>query len=95
MVTAVLHDNLKRSLSVMPGSVIFDHIRPGTINEIIISLKNEDSIAHRITIKPMTDKRIVVRQEEYGIIAPGMTKLVTCAIRVAEDEKNCSIKDTI
>jgi len=74
MVTGVLHDGLKRSLQVMPGSVVFGHIRPGTLNEVTISVKNEDQVAHRITIKPMSDKRIVVKQEEYGIIAPGMIK---------------------
>ena len=43
------------------------------------------------------DKRIVVRQEEYGIIAPGMIKKVIVSIRIPEDEKNLpsSVKDTI
>lgn len=95
MVTGVLHDSLKRSLQVMPGSVAFGHIRPGTINEITVSVKNEDQVAHRITIKPMSDKRIVVKQEEYGIIAPGMIKQITVSIRCAEDAPNCSIRDTI
>jgi hypothetical protein len=62
MVTGVLHDSLKRSLQVMPGSVVFGHIRPDTISEITMSIKNEDSVPHRITIKPMADPRIVVRQ---------------------------------
>jgi len=61
MVTGVLHDSLKRSLNVMPSIVTFGTIRTGTISEVLITLKNEDSIAHRITIKPMTDKRVVVR----------------------------------
>lgn len=95
MVTSVLHDNLKRSLQIMPGQVVFGHIRPGTFNEVTISIKNEDQVAHRITIKPQADPRIVVRQEEYGIIAPGMIKKVIVSIRVAEDEANCSIKDTV
>lgn len=85
MVTGVLHDSLKRSLQVMPGSVVFGHIRPDTINEIIMSIKNEDSVPHRITIKPMADPRIVVRQEEYGIIAPGMMKQINVSIRLGED----------
>lgn len=42
MVTGVLHDTLKRSLNVMPGSVVFGSIRTGTFNEIIMTLKNED-----------------------------------------------------
>lgn len=95
MVTSVLHDNLKRSLQVMPGQVVFGTLRPGSMNEISISVKNEDMIAQRISIKPMADKRIVVRQEEYGIIAPGMIKVLIVSIRVPEDEPNCTIKDTI
>jgi hypothetical protein len=43
----------------------------------------------------MTDKHVVCKQNEYGIIAPGMTKTITVSIRVAEDESNFSIKDTI
>lgn len=95
MVTGVLHDSLKRSLQVMPGSVVFGHVRPGTINEVTMTVKNEDMVAHRITIKPMSDKRIVVKQEEYGIVAPGMIKQITVTIRLPEDATNCSIKDTI
>lgn len=61
MVTGVLHDTLKRSINVMPSAVVFGSVRTGTINEILMTLKNEDSIAHRITIKPLNDKRIVVK----------------------------------
>ena len=97
MVTGVLHDSLKRSLNIMPSSVQFGALRAGTNNEVIITLKNEDSVAHRITIKPMMDRRILVKQEEYGIIAPGMMKKVIVSIRVPEDEKNLpsNVKDTI
>ena len=97
MVTGVLHDNLKRSLNVMPAGVTFGALRAGTHNEIVVTLKNEDSIAQRVTIKPTMDKRISVRQEEYGIIAPGMIKKVIVSIRVAEDEPNlpATVKDTI
>ena len=52
MVTGVLHDSLKRSLQVMPGSIVFGAVRAGAHSEILLTLKNEDSIAHRITIKP-------------------------------------------
>ena len=45
----------------------------------------------------MMDRRVLVKQEEYGIIAPGMMKKVIVSIRVPEDEKNLpsSIKDII
>ena len=72
----------------MPGRIVFGALRPGSLNEVTLTLKNEDSLAHRITIKPQTDKRVVVRQEDYGIIAPGMTRKVIVSIRVAEGEVN-------
>lgn len=44
MVTGVLHDSLKRSLNVMPSIVDFGAVRVGSVNEIILTVKNEDSI---------------------------------------------------
>ena len=60
MVTSVLHDPLKRSLNIMPSKCSFGMIKVGGIYEIIVTLKNEDSIASRITIKPTIDSRIIV-----------------------------------
>ena len=76
MVTGVLHDSLKRSLNIMPSFIEFGSLRAGSINEVTITVKNEDQVAHRITVKPVKDKRIFIRQEEYGIIAPGMVKKI-------------------
>lgn len=42
MVTGVLHDSLKRSLRVFPGQVVFGALRPGSINEVTMTVKNED-----------------------------------------------------
>ena len=96
MVTGVLHDGLKRSLNIMPSFIDFGSLRTGSTNEITLSVKNEDQVAHRITIKPIKDSRIVVRQEEYGIIAPGMIKKICVQIRVSEDEPTPSeIKETL
>ena len=82
---------------MLPGKVHFGALRPGSTNEIVVTLKNEDSMAQRITIKPLNDKRVNVRQEDYGIIAPGMIKKLVVSISVKEDETNFpqSIKDTI
>jgi len=96
MVTGVLHDSLKRSLNIMPSFVEFGALRPGTVNEVTLTVKNEDSIGHRITVKPVKDNRIAIQQQEYGIIAPGMTKKIMIIIRVAEDEPTpATIKETI
>jgi len=96
MVTGVLHDSLKRSLNIMPSLIEFGSLRAGSINEVTITVKNEDQVAHRITVKPVKDKRIFIRQEEYGIIAPGMVKKICISIRVDEDEPTpAEIKETI
>jgi hypothetical protein len=61
MVTSVLHDPLKRSLNVMPSKCKFGTIKAGGVYEIILTLKNEDSIAARITLKPSSDKRVIAQ----------------------------------
>ena len=61
MVTGVLHDGLKRSLNILPSSIVFGGLRPGSSNDIIVTIKNEDMVGHRITIKPVADKRILVK----------------------------------
>jgi hypothetical protein len=95
MVTGVLHDPLKRSLNVMPSQAVFGGVRAGTHNEIIFTLKNEDSIGHRITVKPCVDKRVVIQQLEHGVIAPGMTRKISVGIRVTEDEPEGRISDQL
>jgi hypothetical protein len=62
MVTSVLHDPLKRSLNIMPSKCKFGTIKAGSAFEMILTLKNEDALAARITIKPTHDKRIIVQQ---------------------------------
>ena len=80
----------------MPSLVNFGALRPDSVNEVILTVKNEDSIAHRITVKPIKDNRIVVQQQEYGIIAPGMIKKISIIIRVGEDEPTpAGIKETL
>ena len=96
MVTGVLHDSLKRSLNIMPGQIHFGSLRCGSTNEIVVTVKNEDMIGHRITVKPIADRRILVKQEEYGIIAPGMIKKIIVTIRVADDaEVPANIKEQL
>lgn len=96
MVTGVLHDDLKRSLNIMPSSIVFGGLRPGSNNEIVVTIKNEDMLAQRINIKPVNDKRILVRQEEFGLIAPGMIKKVIVSIRIPDDfDTPLVIKDTL
>lgn len=61
MVTSVLHDNLKRSVNILPSKCVFGQLKQGTENEMIVTIKNEDALSQRIQIKPTADKRIVVR----------------------------------
>lgn len=81
MVTSVLHDNLKRSVNILPSVCKFGSVKQGTENQMWVTIKNEDSLSQRINIKPTQDKRIVVVQETYGPIAPGMTKRISVTIR--------------
>lgn len=83
MVTSVLHDSLKRSVNIMPSAAKFGIICQGEDAEIIVTVKNEDSLSQRIQIKPTQDKRLVVRQETYGPIAPGMTKKLIITVRAS------------
>lgn len=87
MVTSVLHDPLKRALNVMPSKCSFGPLKVGTAYEMIITVKNEDSIATRINIKPTRDKRIIVQQTEMGAIAPGLTRKITVTIKSSDEEK--------
>ena len=84
MVTSVLHDNMKRSVNIMPSSAKFGVIMVGTECEMTVTIKNEDSLSQRIHIKPCSDKRLVVKQESYGPIAPGMTRKVLVVINSSE-----------
>ena len=80
MVTSVLHDPLKRSFNIMPGSVKFGTICAGQAYELILTMKNEDQVGQRVTIKPMNDRRINVQQLETGPIAPGMIRKISVTI---------------
>ena len=52
-----------------------------------ISVKNEDSLCQRIHIKPSQDKRLVVKQETYGPIAPGMTRKLIVTLLASNNDK--------
>ena len=45
---------------MFPSAVKFGAVRTGHFSEVIVSVKNEDVVAHRITIKPINDTRIIV-----------------------------------
>jgi hypothetical protein len=76
MVTSVLHDSMKRSVNIMPSIVRFGSVALGADCLMTVTIKNEDSLSQRIHIKPVADKRLIVKQESYGPIAPGMTRKV-------------------
>lgn len=92
MVTSVLHDPLKRSLNVLPSVLKYGIVQVGGSFDLLLTLKNEDSISQRVTIKPMIDKRIQFQQQDTGPIAPGMTRKVTITVTSNEE---CTIKDTL
>jgi len=85
MVTSVLHDPLKRSFNVMPSVLKFGLLRTDQTFELVITMKNEDSVAHRINLKPMSDKRVTAALEEMGPVAPGMIRKVLVSISSKEE----------
>ena len=48
MVTSVLHDSMKRSVNILPSCCKFGMVKVGTENEMIVTIKNEDSLSSRI-----------------------------------------------
>ena len=63
--------------------------------EMIVTIKNEDALSQRIQIKPVQDKRLVVTQETYGPIAPGMTKKLVVVLQASVAESLGKLKDEI
>jgi len=63
--------------------------------DMIVTVKNEDSLSQRIQIKPTQDKRLVVKQETYGPIAPGMTKRFIVTIQASSAESLGKLKEEI
>jgi hypothetical protein len=48
-------------------------------------MKNEDSVAHRIVLKPFFDKRVTAQLAEMGPVAPGIIKKVIATINSFEE----------
>lgn len=92
MVTSVLHDPLKRSFNVMPSALKYGALRVDTQYELVITLKNEDSVALRLNLKQCSDNRIKAEQKEMGLIAPGMIRKVI--VTLCSKELG-NIKDTL
>ena len=45
MVTSVLHDTLKRSVNILPSQCKFGAVRHGEDAEMVVTVKNEDSMS--------------------------------------------------
>ena len=79
---------------MMPSVLKFGFLKTGQIYELIITMKNEDSVAQRINLKPLNDSRITAQQVEMGLVAPGMIKKVAVTIDTTTGGEG-SIKDTL
>jgi len=62
---------------------------------MVVTVKNEDALSQRIQIKPTQDKRLVVKQETYGPIAPGMTKRFIVTVQASSAESLGKLKEEI
>ena len=47
---------------------------------MVITMKNEDAVAHRVILKPLSDNRITASLVDMGPVAPGMIKKVSVMI---------------
>ena len=92
MVTSVLHDPLKRCFNVLPTVLKFGMLKVDTVYELTISLKNEDSVAQRLNLKPLADARVKAVQTEMGLVAPGMIRKVLVTVHAKEPG---TIKETL
>lgn len=95
MVTSVLHDNLKRSINIMPSVVKFGLVQVGQDSEVYVTVKNEDSLSCRLHVKPCSDKRLVVKQETYGPIAPGMVRRLIVTISAKSEDAVGRVKEEV
>jgi hypothetical protein len=43
-------------------------------------MKNEDSVAQRLNLKPLSDNRVTAQQAEMGLVAPGMIRKILVSI---------------
>jgi hypothetical protein len=84
MVTSVLHDPLKRCFNVLPTVLKFGMLKADSVYELTITLKNEDSVAHRLNLKPLADQRVRAVQTEMGLVAPGMIRKVLVTVHAKE-----------
>ena len=62
---------------------------------MIVTVKNEDALSQRIQLKPTQDKRLVVKQETYGPIAPGMTKRLIVTLQASSADSLGKVKEEI
>lgn len=95
MVTSVLHDQLKRSVNILPSACRFGPVLHGQEVEMTVNVQNEDSLSQRIHLKPLADSRVVVKQESYGAIAPGMHRKLIVTIKATAPDSLGKIKEEL
>ena len=98
MVTAALHDPLKRAFNVMPSQSRFGAIRAGGTYEVCISCKNEDQMPQRLTVRQGQDKRVRVYVEKpdgyvNATVATGAIRRVIVQVRSEGDADVGKLED--
>lgn len=69
-----IHDSLKRNVLITPVKAKFGYLQVGKVYQMKITIKNEDMISQRITLRPCQSKNCKVFQNEMGLIAMGLTR---------------------
>jgi hypothetical protein len=76
----------------MPSTLKFGTLKVGQSYELVITMKNEDSVAHRIVLKQLSDNRVTASFADLGPVAPGMIRKVIVTINASEEG---SLKETL
>jgi hypothetical protein len=61
-----IHDHLKRNVLITPVKARFGDLQAGKLYQMKISVKNEDVMAQRITVRPCSTKYAKAFQAELG-----------------------------
>jgi len=93
MQTSAATDKLQKDLQIIPESVNFGTIKPGTFYETKLLIKNEDPIIQRVKISQPNNPCIKVYQKSQGPIASGMSREIIVRFTV-DDSSEQNVYET-
>lgn len=76
MITADITDPLRRDLLILPIQANFGFLKEGSVYEMHITIKNEDIMAARVTIKSAGTKYVKVFTKDKGALPMGISRKI-------------------